>query len=125
MLRSTNIDMLRWTAYFNKFAGMGSTEDPMQIDRLIQIIFLLLSHESITAKALAEEFGVSTRTIYRDINILSVAGIPITSQKGYGGGLSLLEGFSLDKSYFTRAEQSNIIKALQILKSSKIGRAHV
>ncbi len=110
--------MLRGTAYFDKFAGMGSTEDPMQIDRLIQIIFLLLSHESITAKALAEEFGVSTRTIYRDINILSVAGIPITSQKGYGGGLSLLEGFSLDKSYFTRAEQSNIIKALQILKSS-------
>ncbi len=68
--------MLRGTAYFDKFAGMGSTEDPMQIDRLIQIIFLLLSHESITAKALAEEFGVSTRTIYRDINILSVAGIP-------------------------------------------------
>lgn len=54
--------------------------------------------------------GVSTRTIYRDINILSIAGIPITSQKGYGGGLSLLQGFSLDKSYFTQAEQSNIIQ---------------
>lgn len=90
----------------------------MQIDRLIQIIFLLLSHENITAKQLAKELGVSTRTIYRDINILSIAGIPITSQKGYGGGLSLLQGFSLDKSYFTEAEQSNIIKALQILKSS-------
>ncbi len=90
----------------------------MQIDRLIQIIFLLLSHQSMTAKQLAEEFGVSTRTIYRDINILSIAGIPITSQKGYGGGLSLLKGFSLDKSYFTKAEQGNIIRALQILKSS-------
>ena len=90
----------------------------MQIDRLIQIVFLLLSHENITAKQLAEELHVSTRTIYRDINILSIAGIPITSQKGYGGGLSLLQGFSLDKSYFTQAEQSNIIQALQILKSS-------
>ena len=90
----------------------------MQIDRLIQIVFLLLSHENITAKQLAEELGVSTRTIYRDINILSIAGIPITSQKGYGGGLSLLQGFSLDKSYFTPTEQSNIIQALQILKSS-------
>lgn len=90
----------------------------MQIDRLIQIIFLLLGHESRTAKQLAKEFGVSTRTIYRDINILSAAGIPILSQKGYGGGLSLLEGFSLDKSYFTEAEQSNIVQALQILKSS-------
>ena len=75
----------------------------MQIDRLIQIIFLLLSHENITAKRLAKELGVSTRTIYRDINILSAAGVPIISQKGYGGGISLLEGFSLDKSYFTQA----------------------
>ncbi len=90
----------------------------MQIDRLIQMVFLLLRHESITAKRLAEELGVSARTIYRDINILSVAGIPITSQKGYGGGLSLLQGFSLDKSYFTKAEQNNMIQALQILKSS-------
>ena len=90
----------------------------MQIDRLIQIIFLLLSHENITAKQLAAELGVSARTIYRDINILSAAGIPILSQKGYRGGLSLLEGFSLDKTYFTQAEQSNIVQALQILKSS-------
>ncbi len=91
---------------------------PMQIDRLIQIIFLLLRHENITAKQLAKELCVSTRTIYRDINILSAAGIPITSQKGYGGGLSLMQGFSLDKSYFTQTEQRNIVHALQILKSS-------
>lgn len=92
--------------------------DNMQIDRLIQIVFLLLRHENITAKQLAEELCVSTRTIYRDINILSVAGIPITSQKGFGGGLSLLQGFSLDKSYFTQEEQNKIVQALQILKSS-------
>lgn len=92
--------------------------DDMQIDRLIQIVFLLLRHENITAKQLAEELCVSTRTIYRDINILSVAGIPITSQKGFGGRLSLLQGFSLDKSYFTQEEQNNIVQALQILKSS-------
>lgn len=90
----------------------------MQIDRLIQIVFFLLSHESITAKQLAEQLNVSTRTIYRDINVLSVAGIPIISQKGYDGGLSLLQGFSMDKSYFTEEEQSNIIQALQMLKSS-------
>ena len=92
--------------------------DDMQIDRLIQIVFLLLRHENITAKQLAEELCVSTRTIYRDINILSTAGIPITSQKGYGGGLALLQDFSLDKSYFTQEEQNNIVQALQILKSS-------
>lgn len=60
----------------------------MQIGRLIQIVFLLLRNENITAKQLAEELCVSIRTIYRDINILSVVGIPIMSQKGYGGGLS-------------------------------------
>ncbi len=90
----------------------------MQIDRLIQIVFFLLSHENITAKQLAEKLCVSARTIYRDINILSAAGVPVISQKGYGGGLSLLQGFSLDRSYFTKAEQGNIIQALQILKSS-------
>jgi len=96
----------------------GRQRDTMQIDRLIQIVFLLLSHEHRTAKQLAKELCVSTRTIYRDINVLSLAGIPITSQKGYGGGLSLLKGYSLDKSYFTQAEQRNIVQALQILKSS-------
>ncbi len=90
----------------------------MQIDRLIQIVFILLSRTNITAKQLADELNVSTRTIGRDINILSVAGIPIISKKGYSGGLSLLQGFSLDKSYFTENEQANIIQALQILKSS-------
>lgn len=54
----------------------------MQIDRLIQIVFLLLRHENITAKQLAEELCVSTRTIYRDINILSVAGILLSSTLG-------------------------------------------
>lgn len=91
----------------------------MQIDRLIQIVFLLLSHEHMTARQLAAELYVSTRTIYRDINTLSIAGIPVTSQKGYGGGLSLLPGFSIDKSYFTKEEQTHIIQALQILKSAR------
>lgn len=79
----------------------------MQIDRLIQIVFLLLSRNNLTAKQLAEELGVSTRTIYRDINILSVAGIPITSQKGYGGGLSLLQGFHWTNP--TSPRQSKVI----------------
>ena len=62
----------------------------MQIDRLIQIVFLLLKHENITARQLADELCVSTRTIYRDINILSIAGVPIMSQKGYGDRKSVV-----------------------------------
>ncbi|MCI8373012.1 MAG: HTH domain-containing protein [Lachnospiraceae bacterium] len=55
----------------------------MQLDRLLPIIFLLLSDEKLTVKQLAEELGVSTRIIYKDIHIHLIAGIPITSQKGY------------------------------------------
>ena len=121
-MRRTKCEVL---CHLRKCAGTVRSEeaaerqsDDMQIDRLIQIVFLLLSHENITAKQLAGELGVSTRTIYRDVNILSIAGIPILSRKGYRGGLSLLQGFSLDKSYFTQEEQKNIVQALQILKSS-------
>ena len=57
--------------------------DIIQLDRLLPIVFLILSDEKLTVKQLAEELGVSICTIYRDIHILSIAGIPITSQKGY------------------------------------------
>ena len=70
----------------------------MQINRLFEIIYILLSKKSITAKELAERFEVSVRTIYRDIDTLSSAGIPIYASQGKGGGISLLDDYVLDKS---------------------------
>ena len=64
----------------------------MQGNRLFQIIYLLLERGEMTASQLAERFEVSTRTIYRDVEALSQAGIPIYSTKGRGGGLGLLPG---------------------------------
>ena len=64
--------------------------DTMQINRLFEIIYLLLEHQCMTAKKLANRFEVSVRTIYRDIDILSAAGIPIYMTRGKGGGISLL-----------------------------------
>ena len=58
----------------------------MQINRLFQIIYILLEKKSTTAGELAEHFEVSTRTIYRDIDVLSYAGVPIYMNKGHGGG---------------------------------------
>lgn len=88
----------------------------MQVNRLFEIIYILLERKTITAKELAEKFEVSTRTIYRDIDILSSAGIPIYANKGKGGGIGLLDDFVLDKSILTDEEQNQILFALQSME---------
>ena len=65
----------------------------MKINRLLEISLVLLNKGSVTAKELAERFEVSTRTIYRDVDILSTAGIPVYTNKGNGGGISILDNF--------------------------------
>lgn len=89
----------------------------MQISRLFQIIYILLEKKSVTAGELAEHFEVSVRTIYRDIDALSQAGIPIYASQGKGGGISLLDNFVLDKSLITEKEQDEILLALQSLSA--------
>ena len=90
----------------------------MQIDRLFQIVLILLNKKTITAKKLSEHFNVSIRTIYRDIEALSFAGIPIYSLRGKNGGIKLLESYILDKSLLSSKEQNEILYALESLKAS-------
>lgn len=85
----------------------------MQLTRLFGIVYLLLNKKHTTAGKLAELFEVSKRTIYRDIEILSQAGIPIYLTKGRGGGISLLSTFILNKTVLTEAEKTSILSALQ------------
>ncbi|QOX62037.1 YafY family transcriptional regulator [Anoxybacterium hadale] len=87
----------------------------MQINRLFEMVYLLLNKKSITARELAERFEVSTRTIYRDLDILSSAGIPIYTSQGKGGGISLMDNFILNKSVFSEEEKNEILYALQSL----------
>lgn len=87
----------------------------MTISRHFEIIYLLLDRKVITAKEFAEHFEVSARTIYRDIDVLSGAGIPIYANKGRGGGISLLEGYSFNASMLTNDEQEDILVGLQTL----------
>ncbi|MEA4972990.1 MAG: YafY family protein [Candidatus Metalachnospira sp.] len=89
----------------------------MQINRLFEIIYLLLQKDTITATELAVRFEVSTRTIYRDVETLSSAGIPIYMKKGKGGGIALLPDFVLDKTVFTDEEKENILASLQAVKA--------
>ena len=67
------------------------------INRLLGIVYILMKRGTVTAKELAERYEVSTRTIYRDIETLSMAGIPVYMKKGKNGGISLTEEFVLNK----------------------------
>lgn len=89
----------------------------MKIDRQIGILSILLQKEKITAAELAEKFEVSTRTIARDIEDISAAGIPIVAERGFRGGISVMEGFKLDKTLLTSLEVQGIIAGLKGLDS--------
>lgn len=92
------------------------------MNRLFQIVYLLLEKKTMTAKQLAEKFEVSTRTIYRDIEILSSANIPVYCNKGKNGGIQLLEGFILNKSVLSEKEQNEILAGLEGLQKLNCGR---
>ena len=85
----------------------------MKIDRLLGILAVLLQNERVAAPELAEKFEVNRRTIGRDIDALCRAGIPIITRQGAGGGISIAEGFKLDKSVLTTDELSGILAALK------------
>ncbi|KAB3529173.1 helix-turn-helix transcriptional regulator [Alkaliphilus serpentinus] len=91
----------------------------MKINRLIEITVLLLKKEVIKAKELAERFEVSTRTIYRDIETLSMAGVPVYMSKGKGGGISIMEDYSLSKTFLSKEDKESLIIALKTLKATK------
>jgi len=88
----------------------------MQINRLLEIVIILLNSSKVTAKELADKFGVSIRTIYRDLEILSTSNIPIYTTRGSQGGISLLENYTLDKRIVNEEEQKEILAALQSLQ---------
>lgn len=89
----------------------------MKINRLFEIVYILLDKEKVTAKELADYFEVSTRTIYRDVEDLSSGGIPIYMNKGKNGGIFLLPEYVLNKTVLTETEKINILSALQSLNS--------
>ncbi|RGU93548.1 YafY family transcriptional regulator [Clostridium sp. AF15-17LB] len=89
----------------------------MKIDRLIGILSVLLQQEKVTAPYLAEKFEVSRRTINRDIEDLCKAGIPLVTTQGSGGGISIMEGYKLEKTLLTSSEMQAILTGLKSLDS--------
>jgi len=97
----------------------------MQINRLFEIIYILLDKKRVSARELAAHFGVSRQTIGRDVNVLSTAGIPIYTERGKGGGISLLPNFVLNKSILSEHEQNKILSALHGLTSVRADDAEI
>lgn len=89
----------------------------MKIDRLIGILSILLQEEKTTAPELAKRFEVSRRTINRDIEDLCKAGIPIRTMQGTGGGISIMDGYRMDRTILTSKDMRMILAGLRSLDS--------
>ncbi|MCL2775699.1 MAG: YafY family transcriptional regulator [Oscillospiraceae bacterium] len=85
----------------------------MKTDRLLSIVIYLLNHDKTSAAKLAEKFEVSKRTIIRDIEQISLSGIPIKSLPGANGGYSIMEGYKIDGQLISAEDQTSIITALK------------
>ena len=94
----------------------------MKIDRLIGILSILLQEEKTTAPELAERFEVSRRTINRDIEDLCKAGIPIKTAQGTGGGISIMDGYRMDKTKLNSKDMKIILAESRSLDSVRGSR---
>ena len=90
----------------------------MKDSRLFKILYYILEKGKVTAAELADELEVSVRTIYRDIDFLSAAGIPIYTIKGKGGGIEIDKEFVLNKSILSEDEKNMIMSSLYSLSST-------
>lgn len=89
----------------------------MKIERLIGILSILLQKNTVTAPYLAKHFEVSRRTIHRDIEDLCMAGIPIYTKQGKGGGISIMEEYKMERTLLTNGEMKDILAGLRSLDS--------
>lgn len=89
----------------------------MKIDRLLGILSVLLQQERVTAPYLAEKFEVSRRTIQRDVEALCKAGIPIVTAQGKNGGISIMDGYRMDRTLLTSSDMQAILAGLRSLDS--------
>jgi predicted DNA-binding transcriptional regulator YafY len=85
----------------------------MRIDRMLSIVITLLQQEKISARELAEKFEVSVRTVYRDVDAINRAGIPIITHAGNSGGIGLMNTFKLDRRLLSMEDFIYILSSLK------------
>lgn len=103
----------------NAIKKLTQKELTMPENRLFKIIYHLLDKGQATAPELAAKFEVSVRTIYRDIDALSEAGIPIYTEPGRNGGIHLMDDFVLNKAVLSKEEKQEILTALQSISATQ------
>lgn len=85
----------------------------VRIDRMLAITVMLLNRDRISAKGLSDKFEVNIRTIYRDIESLNLAGIPVVSYQGNNGGFGIVDNYKMDKQLLSLKDISAILTALK------------
>lgn len=93
----------------------------MRADRLLSILWLLRAHGRMTTTQLAEQLEVSRRTVLRDVEALSSAGVPVYSERGPHGGIELLPGYRTDVSSFTSDESRALFAAVSTWGAESLG----
>jgi predicted DNA-binding transcriptional regulator YafY len=100
---------------------MGST---VKINRLFEMTAILVNRGKATARELADRFGVSTRTIYRDIDVLSLSGVPVYTDKGSGGGIFLPERYVMNKALISDQERESLLVAIKTLQATQYPKSN-
>ncbi len=90
----------------------------MRIDRMLAITVMLLNRQRISARELADKFEVSVRTIYRDIDAINLAGIPVVSYSGNNGGFGIMENYKIDRQVLTLNDMVALLSALKGISTS-------
>ncbi len=90
----------------------------MKLDRLLSIVIMLLNRRRIQAKDLADHFNVSVRTIYRDIDAINMAGIPIVTHQGHKGGLGIVDNYKIDRQVLTLQDMVSMLSVLKGINST-------
>ncbi|MCR4632250.1 MAG: YafY family transcriptional regulator [Treponema sp.] len=89
----------------------------MQIDQLFELLYILIDKKQVTASDMAKRFGVSTRTIYRWLDALSLSGIPVYALKGRGGGIAISEKFAMDNTILSEDERLALVSSVKALEN--------
>jgi predicted DNA-binding transcriptional regulator YafY len=90
----------------------------MRLDRLLSIIIILLNEDRVTARGLAERFGVTIRTIYRDLDAVQAAGIPLTAMAGNTGGYEIMPNYRLERQFLSLKDMAAILTALKGVRTT-------
>ena len=93
---------------------MNSSPDLPRFDRTLAMLVMLQTRRVVKAQEMADRFGVSLRTIYRDIKSLEAAGVPIIGEAGTG--YSIMDGYRLPPVMFTREEAASFVAADKLMK---------